>query len=89
MKGLFTKEKPELIKMSKRDSEDHLKTTHTHANEQRQDQTVIPLDTPTIPQPEHQLNASTPKWSKVEKAVRTARAVSAPGPNKQSSIQAV
>ena len=79
MKGLFTKEKSGSLKVSKREFEDHLKTTHTDS--QRFEQREIPPDMPPIPQPDYQLDDSPPRWSEVEEAVRKARAASAPGPN--------
>lgn len=78
VKALFTKEKSGSLKVSKKELEDHLKATHTDS--QRHEQRVIPSDMPPIPQPEHQLDDSPPRWSEVEKT--KARAASAPGPNR-------
>ncbi|XP_016102606.1 uncharacterized protein [Sinocyclocheilus grahami] len=79
VKALFTKEKSGSLKVSKKELEDHLKATHTDS--QIYEQRVIPPDMPPIPQPEHQLDDSPPRWSEVEKTVRKPRATSAPGPN--------
>lgn len=79
VKGLFTKEKSGSLKVPKRELEDHLKTTHTDS--QRFERREIPSDMPPIPQPEHQLDDSPPRWSEVEEALKKARAASAPGPN--------
>lgn len=77
VKGLFKNEKSRSLKVPKRELEDHLKTTDNQRHEQR----MIPLDMPPIPQPEHQLDDSHPRWYEVEKTFRKARAASAPIPN--------
>ncbi|KAJ8390061.1 hypothetical protein AAFF_G00110750 [Aldrovandia affinis] len=61
VKGLFTKEKSGSLKVPKRELEDHLKTTHTDS--QRFERREIPSDMPPIPQPEHQLDDSPPRWT--------------------------
>ena len=79
VKGLFTKEKSGALKVPRRELEDHLEMTYK--DNQRLEGRDIPSDMPPIPQPEHQLDESPPRWSEIEQAVKKARAASAPGPN--------
>lgn len=79
VKGLFTQEKSGKLTTSRKDLEAHLKGNHTDS--QRCEQITLPSDMPPIHPPEHQLDASPPKWCEVERAVRRARAASSPGPN--------
>jgi len=52
-----------------------------HTDAKRHEPMSIPTDIPPFNLPEYQMEVCTPKWKKVEQAVRKARASSSPGPN--------
>ncbi len=65
VKGLFLKEKSSSLKVPKRELEDHLKTTHTDSQRLGDINREIPPDMPPMPQPEHRLDNTPPRWSEV------------------------
>ena len=79
VKGLFTQEKSGSLKAGKQEIEEHLRRTYT--DEKRHEFREIPNDMPPLPQPVHSCETFPPRLSEVEKAVKKARAGSAPGPN--------
>ncbi|XP_078458809.1 uncharacterized protein LOC144723905 [Lampetra planeri] len=79
LKSLFTKEKSGVLKTTKKDLEEHLRTTNFDSK--RHEHLAIPSDIPPIEPPEHHIETSPPTWKEVENTVRRARTASAPGPN--------
>jgi hypothetical protein len=79
LKSLFTKEKSGALKTTKKDLEEHLRTTNFDSK--RHEHLAIPSDIPPIEPPEHHIETSPPTWKEVENTVRRARTASAPGPN--------
>lgn len=79
LKGLFTQERSGTLKAGKEQLEEYLRETYTDEN--RFEHREIPRDMPPLPEPGHSCETFPPKLSEVERAVKKARAGSAPGPN--------
>ena len=79
VKGLFTKEKSGSLKIARAELEEYLRSTYMDAD--REERRDIPADMPPLPKPQLPFVTGPPKWSEVERAIKKARAGSAPGPN--------
>lgn len=79
LKLLFTKEKSEVLKTTRSDLEEHLRTTHS--DPRRNEHLAIPSDIPPMGSPEQQFETGPLTWKEFEKTVYRARTASAPGPN--------
>lgn len=79
LKTLFIKEKIGVLKTTKDDLEEYLRSTHYDSK--RFETLAIPPDIPPIDPPVYQFEIGPPTWKEVEKIVHQARTTSPPGPN--------